>query len=676
MSKISYRKRSDNTNENSKDKIKIFAPTNFPKFTINKLFIDCNSLDECSTKEKKEKIISIKNMKPGQKSLSNEQTSKKNKNVLMNKSNTNNKIFINCLNGKQPKPLNINDKKGNLTKSNLMSSAKGLKGNKDSQDINSNKNDNYFNEQYQRSGKHSNSFRISNNNGMMNRIKQNIKESNAPSKFSTNQKVNNPPNMNNVNKQRLTFTNVKDKSQKSPLNYIYDFNHKSSKDEKKNKNNSDSSEDKKNKKIKKGNDNSNSSQSSDESEENNNKIVPKSTFEIGKNHGIFIDNFFNNRIPNKNIRNNKKTNTQAIKTVSMGRRGYRNSVQQNQIPILNEKIILSSVLSKPGVSDEEEKTNQDSYIVKENIFSSNFHLYGIFDGHGENGHLISQYISKYINEFYSEKSNYLSVNPNSSSKKSENKIFLDNYAKIIKKQRNDLDTTINSKITFNVSLSGSTSLLLFLTDETLICSNVGDSECYLFSCTQEDLWSFESLSKRHRPTEAAEKKRIIDKGGEIHPYFDENGIFEGPDRIYVKNKPYPGLSLSRTIGDLEGKKIGIISEPDITVRNLDENSKFIVMGSDGLWDVIKPYDVSRMVRPYFNKRDTDGACKILLKKAEQLYKKNNEERDDITIIVIFVGKPNIQLLKDSKKYLNKIQENITGENEGSTNDTPLILNLG
>ena len=635
---------------------------------MNKLFIDSNSFNDCSTKEKKEKIIPTKNMKPG-KNLSNEQSSKKNTNALMTKSNTNNKIFINCLDGKQPKPLNKNDKKGNLTKSNLMSSAKGLKGNQDSKDINSNKNDNYFNELYQRSPKHSNSFRISNNNQMINRIKQSIKESNAPSKFSTNQKVNNPPNVNNVNKQRLTFTNVKEKSQKSPFNYIYDFNHKTSKNENKNKNNSDSSEDKKNKKIKTRNNNNNSSQSSDESEENDNKIVPKSTFEVGNNHEIYIDKFLNNR-------NNKKTKTQAIKTVNMGRRGYRNSVQQNQIPILNEKIILSSVLSKPGVCDEEEKTNQDSYILKENIFSSNFHLYGIFDGHGENGHLISQYISKNINDFYSEKSNYINAHPNSSSKKSENKIFLEHYSKIIKKQRNDLDTMINFKITFNVSLSGSTSLLLFLTDETLICSNVGDSECYLFSCTEEDLWSFESLSKKHRPTEAAEKKRIIEKGGEIHPYFDENGIFEGPDRIYVKNKPYPGLSLSRTIGDLEGKKIGIISEPDITVRKLNENSKFIVMGSDGLWDVIKPYDVSRMVRPYFNKRDTDGACKALLKKAEQLYKKNNEERDDITIIVIFVGKPNIPLVKDSNKYLNKIQENIIGENEGTTNDTPLILKLG
>ena len=235
---------------------------------------------------------------------------------------------------------------------------------------------------------------------------------------------------------------------------------------------------------------------------------------------------------------------------------------------------------------------------------------------------------------------------------------------------------INSKISFDISQSGSTSLLLFLTDNTLICSNVGDSECYLFNCSEDDLWTFESLSKIHKPTDEIEKKRILEKGGEVHPYYDENGIFEGPDRIYVKNKTYPGLSLSRTIGDSEGKKIGIISDPDISIKKIEENSKFIIMGSDGLWDVIKPYDASRMVRSYFNKGDTDGACKVLLKKAEQMYKKNNEERDDITIIVIFIGKPNIQVAKDSNKYLHKIIENVNAENEGSTTDVPLILKLG
>lgn len=98
--------------------------------------------------------------------------------------------------------------------------------------------------------------------------------------------------------------------------------------------------------------------------------------------------------------------------------------------------------------------------------------------------------------------------------------------------------------------------------------------------------------------------------------------------------------MSRTFGDLEAKKIGVISEPDITLKKIDNNSKFVVLGSDGLWDVVKPYDIIRIVRPYFNKNDVEGACQTLMKKAIQQWEKDKEERDDITIIIIFIGTPN------------------------------------
>ena len=212
-------------------------------------------------------------------------------------------------------------------------------------------------------------------------------------------------------------------------------------------------------------------------------------------------------------------------------------------------------------------------------------------------------------------------------------------------------------------------------NEILICSNIGDSQCYLFNCSEEDMWTFESLSITHKPTDIEEQKRILKSGGEIHPYYDENGMYEGPDRVYAKNKPYPGLSLSRSIGDLEGKKIGIISEPDIFIKKFDKNMKYVVLGSDGLWDVIKPYDVSRIVRPFFNRGDIDGACKILMKRAEQLWKKNNEERDDITIIVIFIGKPNTLSQKEINIALNLENENENINKKESTNKVPLILNL-
>ena len=148
----------------------------------------------------------------------------------------------------------------------------------------------------------------------------------------------------------------------------------------------------------------------------------------------------------------------------------------------------------------------------------------------------------------------------------------------------------------------------------------------------------------------------MEQGGEIHPYYDQNGIFEGPDRIYAKNKVYPGLVMSRTFGDLEGKKIGIISEPEIIMKEIDNNSKYVILGSDGLWDVVKPYDVIRIVRPYFNKGDTEGACQALMKKAKFQWVKDKEERDDITIIVIFIGTPNNCLISEKHHSLKQIDE--------------------
>ena len=332
------------------------------------------------------------------------------------------------------------------------------------------------------------------------------------------------------------------------------------------------------------------------------------------------------------------------------------SLSQNQNET-HEKIIISSILTKAGISDEQEKINQDSHLIIENLFFQNFNIYGIFDGHGDNGHLISKYISDFMISFYNNKLNYF-LNENDKNNVSTEEItniFLKNYEKIIKKGSLLLDQEINTKINYDISQSGSTSIMVFLLDDILICSNVGDSQCYLFKCSSQDLWTYESLSIQHLATDENEQKRIIENGGEIHPYYEENGIFEGPDRIYAKNQIYPGLVMSRTIGDLEAKKIGVISDPDIILKKIDNNSKFLVIGSDGLWDVIKPYDIIRMARPFFNKGDIEGVSNILMKKAVNQWKKNNEERDDITIIVVFIGTPN-NLINEKKNFLNKIEE--------------------
>ena len=358
-----------------------------------------------------------------------------------------------------------------------------------------------------------------------------------------------------------------------------------------------------------------------------------------------------NKIPSNK---NKKF---GISCKNMTTKLYLN-LNKNQMFNPNKNKNISSVVTTPGISDEKEKINQDSYLINENMFKENFNIYGVFDGHGENGHFISQYISNFMKDYFTNKLNYFLTEEDKQNLFTHNiaNIFLKNYEKILKSISSKIDQALNTSINFNISQSGSTSVMLFILNDILICSNIGDSQCYLFNCSSEDLWTFEALSHQHLASDENEQKRILESGGEVHPYYEEDGVFEGPDRIYAKNKVYPGLVMSRTFGDLEAKKIGVISEPDFIMKKIDKNSKFVVLASDGLWDVLKPYDVNRIVRPFFNKGDIEGACQTLMKKAMQQWIKDKEERDDITIIVIFIGNPNHCLIQEKHNSLKKIDE--------------------
>ena len=332
------------------------------------------------------------------------------------------------------------------------------------------------------------------------------------------------------------------------------------------------------------------------------------------------------------------------------------SIAESQIIENNETKINSYFITKAGTDDKKEKINQDSYLIFPNIFDNLLNIFGIFDGHGKNGHLISSFVSKFLSQYLTNKKNYIHKKSDESYSDSDSdsdisekeilinkdllsNLFLEENFNFIKNIIQEIDMKVN-ECNFDIQLSGTTCLLLFIFNNQIICSNIGDSQCFLYHCSNEDRWTHEQLSIIHKPDIDSEKERIISYGGVIHPYYDENGLYEGPNRVYEKGKPYPGLSLTRSIGDLEAQKIGIISEPDIIIKKIDSTCKYIVLGSDGLWDMITPYDVGRIVNPFFSKNDIKGATQALLKKASKNWDKDGSDRDDITIIVAFIGKPN------------------------------------
>lgn len=46
-------------------------------------------------------------------------------------------------------------------------------------------------------------------------------------------------------------------------------------------------------------------------------------------------------------------------------------------------------MSKPGMLNGQLKTNQDRYCHVRGLITTNSVLFGVFDGHGSNGHFVS-----------------------------------------------------------------------------------------------------------------------------------------------------------------------------------------------------------------------------------------------------------------------------------------------
>ena len=75
-------------------------------------------------------------------------------------------------------------------------------------------------------------------------------------------------------------------------------------------------------------------------------------------------------------------------------------------------------------------------------------------------------------------------------------------------------------------------------------------------------------------------------GGIVRKMKNELGEGVGPYRVWARDGDYPGLAMSRSIGDLKGKHLGIIPDPGILEYDLCDKSKYIVVCSDGVWEFL------------------------------------------------------------------------------------------
>ena len=155
----------------------------------------------------------------------------------------------------------------------------------------------------------------------------------------------------------------------------------------------------------------------------------------------------------------------------------------------------------------------------------------------------------------------------------------------------------------------STAVFAYLTKGNIYAAGIGDSRAVLATvslpnvlpikvadCNHTDtllniketrklpcrLYSMQ-ITKDQKPDHPEELARIVNKGGRVQQLLDSKGDKIGPYRVFDMKGNYPGLAMSRSLGDVVGTGIGIISTPIFTKHKLQKDKdSFIVIASDGV----------------------------------------------------------------------------------------------
>jgi len=210
---------------------------------------------------------------------------------------------------------------------------------------------------------------------------------------------------------------------------------------------------------------------------------------------------------------------------------------------------------------------------------------------------------------------------------------------------------------FNVDISGTTAISAYIQGrlKRLTVSNVGDSRAVLGRKNiTDDFHVAVPLSWDQNPYRGGERKRIREAGGRILSTdqmdglapirVDENDdyrdLIEGETeetdlRVWRKNERSPGTAFTRSLGDIYAEELGVIADPEMVTRELEEGDEIIVLASDGVFEFLTNQSVIDICAKYMNE-DPLKACETVISHSRGYWNENEPYIDDMTMICIFI----------------------------------------
>lgn len=238
-------------------------------------------------------------------------------------------------------------------------------------------------------------------------------------------------------------------------------------------------------------------------------------------------------------------------------------------------------------------------------------LAGEFDGHGQEGEPVVAFCKRFALPYLKANASKARTDP----------------AQFLIGLNEDCDKALKKAV--DCKGSGCTAVMMVYADGVLTFSCVGDSRAVLATTdphrgftqpprredkelldeiksrrqvSSEQALTAEQVTQDQKPEDPGELKRIKQAGGCVMRLEDDHGRKVGPYRVWKVEGVYPGIAMSRSLGDIVAHEIGVISTPAITSHiESPLHDFFIVLASDGVWDVMENQEVCDFVEAFRNK---------------------------------------------------------------------------
>ncbi|XP_061369340.1 probable protein phosphatase 2C 34 [Gastrolobium bilobum] len=323
----------------------------------------------------------------------------------------------------------------------------------------------------------------------------------------------------------------------------------------------------------------------------------------------------------------------------------------------NELLLSSSGIVKSAKANDfaclftkkgQKGVNQDCLLVWEEFgCQEDMTFCGIFDGHGPWGNFVAKRVRKLLpaSLLCNWQENLAATSLDLDFKMESDRNFhkFNTWKQSYIKTFAAIDHDLKQHTGIDSFQSGTTALTIIKQAEHLIIANVGDCRAVLATTSEDGILTPLQLTTDFKPSLPKEAERITQSKGRVFCLEDEPGVY----RVWMPNGKTPGLAISRAFGDYCVKDFGLISVPDVTQRKLTTRDQFVILATDGVWDVISNQEAVKIVASTPHK---EKAAQRLVKCAMHEWKRKRRgiAIDDISAICLFFHSPSTHQLPTTK----------------------------